>query len=61
MLSLSVKSHWRLAYRTFLKAIKVTLQDIKQQFKAQKYRMHIIDDLDEQRYFFKVGEKWGKR
>ncbi|MEJ5351937.1 MAG: hypothetical protein WHS65_10120 [Melioribacteraceae bacterium] len=57
MISLAVKSHWKLAYRTFKKAIKVTLQDIKQIFNAHNYNYKISDDIDKQRYFYKIYEE----
>lgn len=49
MLSLAAKSHWRLAYSLFKKALKVTLQDIKQQFKARYYINKVSDDILDQR------------
>lgn len=54
MISLAIKSHWRLAYRSFKKAIKVTLQEIKQSIKAHNYSFRMADDLDKQRYFYKI-------
>jgi len=45
MLSTAVKSHWRLAYRMFLKAIKVTFQDFNQNRKARAYINKIQPDL----------------
>lgn len=58
MISKAVKSHWKLAYRTFIKAIKVTLIDIKQIFNAKRYSFNIEDDLDRQRYFYQLSEKF---
>ncbi|MEM4313419.1 MAG: hypothetical protein QXH95_05140 [Thermoplasmata archaeon] len=61
MLSIAVKSHWKLAFKTFIKAIKVTLQDINQIRKSRKYQNKIIDDLCERRNYYEMERKlWGK-
>ncbi|QKJ99909.1 MAG: hypothetical protein HND40_10230 [Ignavibacteriota bacterium] len=52
MLSLAIKSHWKLALRALKKAIKVTLQELNQIRKSRKYHNKIIDDLDRKRKFF---------
>jgi len=54
MLSKAVKSHWRLAYRMFLKAIKVTFQDFNQNKKARAYINKIQPDLYAQRRMEKI-------
>lgn len=54
MLSLAVKSHWKMALRATKKAIKVTLQDLNQVRKSRKYHNKIIDDLDRKRKFFEL-------
>jgi len=60
MISKAVKSHWKLAYRTIKKAIKVTLIDMKQVLIAKKYSFKIADDLERQRYFYQLSEKYGE-
>ncbi len=57
MLSLAAKSHWKMAFRATLKAIKVTLQDFNQIRKSRKYHNKIIDDLDRRRKFFELERK----
>jgi hypothetical protein len=54
MLSLAVKSHWKMALRAFIKAIKVTFQELNQVRKSRKYHMKVIDDLDRRRKFFEL-------
>lgn len=59
MLSLAVKSHWKMAYRAIKSAIKVTLQDLNQVRKSRKYHNRVIDDLDRKRKFFELErELW---
>lgn len=57
MLSLAVKSHWKMAYRAIKSAIKVTLQDLNQVRKSRKYHNRVIDDLDRKRKFFELEKK----
>jgi len=45
MLSLAAKSHWKLAFKAVSKAIKVTLQDIRQVRKANSHINNIQSDL----------------
>ncbi|MEP0860587.1 MAG: hypothetical protein HRF52_04015 [Ignavibacterium sp.] len=54
MLSLAVKSHWKLASRAFIKALKVTFQELNQIRKSRKYHNKVIDDLDRKRKFFEL-------
>lgn len=54
MLSLAAKTHWKMAFKSLKKAIKVTLQDIKQTRKAKKYRLKIADDLYIKKKFFEL-------
>lgn len=54
MFSLAVKSHWKMAYRAFIKAVKVTLQDVNQIRKSRKYHAKVIDDLDRRRKFIEL-------
>lgn len=62
MLSLAVKSHWKLALRAFLKALKVTLQEINQIRKSKKYHNKVIDDIDRRRKFFELErELWQEK
>lgn len=60
MISKAVKSHWKLAWRTLLKAVKVTLQDIKQNFKAFLYTAKVSDYLSQQRALFRRLERYGQ-
>lgn len=57
MLSLAVKSHWKMALRAFIKAIKVTFQELNQVRKSRKYHNRVIDDLDRKRKFFELEKK----
>lgn len=54
MISIAVKSHWKLALRAFIKALKVTLQELNQVRKSRKYHNKVIDDLDRRRKFFEL-------
>ncbi|AFH47811.1 Hypothetical protein IALB_0097 [Ignavibacterium album JCM 16511] len=54
MVSLAVKSHWKLALRALKRAIKVTIQELNQIRKSRKYHNKIIDDLDRRRKFFEL-------
>jgi len=54
MISIAVKSHWKLALRAFIKALKVTLQELNQVRKSRKYHAKVIDDLDRRRKFFEL-------
>lgn len=54
MMSLAVKSHWKMALRAFIRAIKVTFQELNQVRKSRKYHMKVIDDLDRRRKFFEL-------
>jgi len=58
MLSLAAKTHWKLAIKGFKKAFKVTLQDIKQQFKAQKYMMKNYDDNQRNKFAWEMLKKF---
>lgn len=53
-MSLAVKSHWKMALRAFIRAIKVTFQELNQVRKSRKYHMKVIDDLDRRRKFFEL-------
>jgi hypothetical protein len=57
MLSLSAKSHWRLAIKSVRKALKVTLNDIIQQIRARKYINKVHDDNERSRLFWQIYEK----
>ncbi len=53
MISKAAKTHWRLAYKSIKKALKVTLQDILQQFKARKHINKIyVDNLEQRKLWF---------
>lgn len=58
MLSLAAKTHWKLAIKGIKKAFKVTLQDIKQQFKARKYIYKIYDDNQKNKFEWEVLKKY---
>ncbi|MCC7158856.1 MAG: hypothetical protein IT281_04900 [Ignavibacteria bacterium] len=49
-----IKSHWRLAWRTFVKAIKVTIDTIKEDHRARKYRLKIAPDLRSQKDYLEM-------
>mgnify|MGYP007100544387 CR=1 FL=1 len=61
MISRAVKSHWKLVWRTFNKAVKVTLQDIKQSVKAVFYSAKKSDYLSQQRTLFRRLERYEGR
>lgn len=44
-----IKSHWRLAFNAFLRAVKVTFQTAAAAVRAHKYSFTVADDLTEQR------------
>ena len=44
-----IKSHWRIAFKSVLKAIKVTFQTAAAAVRAHKYSFTVADDLTEQR------------
>ena len=44
-----IKSHWKLAFKSVLKAVKVTLQTVASVIRASKYSFSISDKLAEQR------------
>ncbi len=54
MVSVAVKTHWKLALRSVKKAVKVTFQELNQVRKSRKYHNKIIDDLDRRRKFFEL-------
>lgn len=41
MVSLAVKSHWKLAYKAVKKAIKVTIQEAGQYIKSTRYHLKV--------------------
>lgn len=45
----SIKSHWKLAYRTFIKAVKVTFQTLFAMMRASRYSFVSQDKLSELR------------
>ena len=47
-----IKSHWRLAWNTFVKAIRVTIDTIKENRRARKYMLDVAPDIRSQRDFF---------
>lgn len=61
MVSLAVKTHWKLAYKSVKKAIKVSFQELNQFRKARKYHNKIIDDLDRRRKFFELERQFTSR
>lgn len=56
-MTLAAKTHWKLAYKAVKKALKVTLQDILQQFHARKHINKIYDDNSLQRKLWFTLEK----
>jgi len=56
-MTLAAKTHWKLAYKAVKKALKVTLQDILQQFRARKHINKIYDDNSLQRKLWFTLEK----
>lgn len=57
MFSQALKSHWILAFRSFKKAIKVTLDEIKQIIKAKRYIDKVYKDNREERIFWEIYDK----
>lgn len=51
-----IKSHWRLAWRSFVKAIQVTIDTIKEDRRARSYRLKIAPDLRSQQDYIKMIE-----
>ena len=49
-----IKSHWRLAYRTFIQALKVTFSIPYRSYKANLYSMVIYGKLERQRELFSL-------
>jgi hypothetical protein len=49
-----IKSHWKLAYRTFKKAIKVTISTLFQVLRANLYSMKVFRHLERQRELFSL-------
>lgn len=47
-----ISSHWRLAWRTFKKAIKVTFSVFAQMMRANLYSMKVFRHLERQRELF---------
>ncbi len=45
----AIKSHWRLAWRAFVKALKVTLQTLSAAVRARYYSVRISEKLQEDR------------
>lgn len=45
----AIKSHWKLAYRTFIKAVKVTFQTLYAMIRASRYSLVSQDKLSELR------------
>ncbi|GIV45770.1 MAG: hypothetical protein KatS3mg036_0588 [Ignavibacterium sp.] len=56
MVSLAVKSHWKLALKSLKRAITVTIQELNQIRKSRKYHNKIIDDLRSQKKIFRIRE-----
>lgn len=52
-----IKSHWRLAWRSFVKAVQVTVDILKEDHRARKYRLKIAPDLRSQRDFIEMSEQ----
>lgn len=57
ILSKAVKSHWKIAFFSLKRALRVTLQDLKQVIKASRYRNKIEYDLNNQRFLYRQLEK----
>jgi len=55
-----VKSHWRLVWRTFKKAIKVTIGIFFQMLRANLYSMKVFRHLERQRELFSLISDDGK-
>ena len=49
MINTQIKSHWRLAFRTLSKAIKITFSIIGESIRAKIYIIRNTDRLSEQR------------
>lgn len=49
MINTAIRSAWGAAIRSFVKAVKVTLQTARAAYKAKKYSLKISDSLFEQR------------
>jgi len=47
-----IKSHWRLAYRTFKKALSVTFSLMGRSLRANKYSFKVYHQLERQRELF---------
>ncbi len=56
-MTLAAKTNWKLGYKAVKKALKVTLQDILQQFHARKHINKIYDDNSLQRKLWFTLEK----
>jgi len=52
MMNQQLKSHWRLAYRTFVKAIKVTINTTLNSLRAHLYIQKSYRYLERQRELF---------
>lgn len=52
MVSLAVKTHWKLAFRAFKKAVKVTAQTLFAMHRAKRYLCKIEDNLAKKRVLF---------
>lgn len=54
MINQQVKSHWRIAWSSFKRAVKVTIQVIAENHRARKYLLKIDPDINASRHFFKL-------
>ncbi len=50
----AVKSHWKLAWRSFTKAVSVTFQTIFAMLRSRRYSFKVEDDLQKSRSELKV-------
>lgn len=52
MVSLAVKTHWKLAFKHVKKALKVTVQTLLAMRRAKRYLLKIDDTLTKKRALF---------
>jgi hypothetical protein len=58
-MSKALVTHWKIAWSTFKKAIKVTIQEPIQIWKSVAYHEKVIDDLIRSRELYKIDKKRG--
>lgn len=56
----AVKTHWKLAWRAFGKAVKVTLQTFFAMLRAKRYLLKVEDDIAKRRALFATLQIGGK-